>query len=51
MIYVRPGEWRCWNCNLWVSNIELLHNDGDCPYCEVEIDTTDFPYTEDEDND
>lgn len=50
MIYVRPGEWRCWSCKLWVSNVELLHNDGDCPHCEVEIDTTDFPYTEDEDN-
>lgn len=42
----RPGEWRCWSCKEWVSNIELSNADGFCPHCDQEIDTQDAPYTD-----
>lgn len=27
-VWKRPGEWRCWSCKEWVSNIELSNADG-----------------------
>ncbi|BBQ88706.1 hypothetical protein WP3W18E06_18340 [Raoultella ornithinolytica] len=45
-VWKRPGEWRCWSCKEWVSNIELSNADGFCPHCDQEIDTQDTPYTD-----
>lgn len=47
----RPGEWKCWSCKEWVSNIELSNADGFCPHCDQEIDTTEYPYETMREND
>lgn len=45
----KPGEWRCWSCREWVSNIELSNADGVCPHCDSEMDIRDEPYVEERD--
>lgn len=44
--YRRPGEIRCWSCKEWMSNNEFMNADGYCIHCDVEIDDTDEPYTD-----
>lgn len=49
-LWRRPGEWKCWSCKEWISNIELSNADGLCPHCDEEIDTTDEPYINEKDS-
>jgi len=44
--WYRSGEYKCWSCKEWVSNIELSNADGFCIHCDQQIDTYGEPYVD-----
>lgn len=38
----------CWNCNKRMSQAQHLREDGFCPHCEAEVNTSGEPYVDEE---